>query len=168
MGRKFFVVLALSLFSVFASAALPVDFNEQKWNELVEQVQLNGRSSAYPNGVYLSVGHVSPSDETQDHQADYLSTVGFFDDQSNYHVDHLEAVSETWTLDAEKNWHIDQWIFVLSASGDITKTMRREIVRTQTGIVLKLDSLPATAEESAAHWGKLLQEWFARLPLSLW
>ncbi|WP_413612439.1 hypothetical protein [Bdellovibrio sp. HCB-110] len=166
MGRKFLVVLVLSLFSIFSSAAVPTNIDAQKWNELLNQVQLNGLSSSYPNGVYLSVSNIVPNDPTKDHQADYLSTVGFVDDNGNYNPRHVEAVSETWTLDAEGNWHVDQWIFLIGIEASIQKAYHREIVKTPSGMVTKLETIATTSEEENAKWSDLLEAWFRRMPLS--
>lgn len=167
MGRKFLVVLVLSLFSIFSSAAVPTNIDSQKWNELLNQVQLNGLSSSYPNGVYLSVSSIVPNDPSKDHQADYLSTVGSVDENGNYIPHHVEAVSETWKLDAEGNWNVDQWIFVVGIDGDIQTVYRRELVKTPEGMVTKLETISTTPEEEHTKWSDLLIQWFNQMPLSL-
>lgn len=166
MGRKFLVVLVLSLFSIFSSAAVPTHIDAQKWNELLNQVQLNGLSSSYPNGVYLSVSNIVPNDPTKNHQADYLSTVGFVDENGNYIPHHAEAVSETWTLDTEGNWNVDQWIFVVGIDAGIQTVYRREIVKTPEGMITKLETISTTSEEEYTKWSDLLNQWFNRMPPS--
>lgn len=163
LGLLIFVVF----FSVFAQAAIPADLDIKKWGELIEQTQLNGASTSYPNGIYLTVSSVVPKDTTQPRQADYFSTIGRVNEAGEYIPDHIEAVSETWTLDAASNWHIDQWIFITFTDGDVYKMYHRVIVKEQSGIVLSVDDVPATEAEALQKWSSFLNAWFARMPLSL-
>lgn len=167
MLRKLIPFLLLSFATITASAAIPSQLDTQKWQELVEQVQLNGLFIPTQNGVYLSVSHVVPNEPYPTYSADYLSTVGYYDTNDNYIVNHLEGVSEIVTIDKDGNWNYDQWIYVAELDANLIKSLHRLIVKRPDNVILKIDTLPTTEAEKLASWNDRLTEWFKRMPLPL-
>ena len=104
-------------------------------------------------------------DKTVPHQADYFETA-----QVIVHPDGsltpigTKVFTETWTLDADNNWDVDQWRFTATDDGVPTALVHNHIVETQDTIVVKYEQLPdqdPTSPAAAAVWQAALERWFA-------
>lgn len=172
---KIFIAAALFVLShttaqAFEIQGLPPQFDAQKWQALVDQAAKSPDVMDSQMGQFRILTRMTPNDPTQVHQADYFSVIGYpTTDGSSFSVMSVSAVSETWDIDADGNWDVDQWIYRLSAEGELTGISHNRLVETQDGYVLRYDSFPTKGPEDAgelAHWGLKLEEWLTT-PASL-
>lgn len=88
-------------------------------------------------GIYLMI-ESEASDKTTSRR-EYFSSVGGFNEKTIFEIDHAEAVRELWTLDAQNNSNIDQWVFLADPVGNlilathhvITESLSHQIIRDQ-------------------------------------
>ncbi len=140
---------------------VPAGFDTQAWSNWILAVVATGTPTEMPNGIYLTKARIEPADSTKTHQADYFSTVGGFRPDGSFAVDHVEGVSETWTIATDGQRDIDQWLFSVSRDGDLLRTLHMRLVETEEGQVLQDDVVPSTADESMARWIAQLDSWYA-------
>lgn len=142
-------VLVLLAHAAFASTL--------SWDQLVDAAVHRGTVHESPVGTYRSLERLS-ADRRQPHTANYFSAVGY-DGRDGFEIFRFEVVSENWLIDAEGNWVIDQWGFVLSPEGRLQRWMCYRLVETPQGLVLEQTPLPATVDEANAAWAARLAEW---------
>ena len=141
--------------------AIPAGFDTQAWLNWLGTVVKTGEPTEMPNGIYLTKSHIEPSDTEHSHQADYFSTVGGFQPNGAFVIDHVETVSEAWTITADGQRDIDQWLFMATKEGDLSRTLHMHVVETADGQVLEDDALPVIEEEAMARWIGQLNAWYA-------
>lgn len=129
------------------------------WNGLLDAAAASENQLDTPYGTYRYLQHIDPADTDQPHRAEYFSVVGGFDANGVFLMDHVEVVSEVWTLDAAGAWKIDQWGFTVAIDGTVTFSMHNDLNIERGGRVLEHRSIPTTPEEFAAHWQTLLLDW---------
>lgn len=149
----------VSIASITAQAQMPPDFDAAKWQQITAETLAKGSLMQTPYNYYKTLSYLNPADLSKAHTADYFSAVGNFDNQQKFVVDHFEIVSETWTIDAQKNWNIDQWIFVVSVDGSLTNGDHNFIVEDAGGRVLVVKTISSTPDERLQGWSERLSEW---------
>jgi hypothetical protein len=165
---KIFIAI---LFSVLSQApahaaelkSVPPEFDAQKWGALVAQAAKSTDAMDTESGQFRTLTKITPLDAGQPHQADYFSAVGYPDTESgNFSVMYLSAVSETWAIDANSNWDVDQWIYQLSTSGELTSLSHNHLVEEQDGRIVLYDGISTKGADDPGelqHWGVKLDEW---------
>ncbi len=156
-----FVLLHSTSGAAALTTAIPAGFDTQAWMTWLETVVKTGEPTEMPNGIYLTKSHIEPSDTDHSHQADYFSTVGGFQPNGTFVVDHIETVSETWTISADGQRDVDQWLFMATREGDLSRTLHMHVVETADGQVLQDDVVPVTADEAMVRWVGQLNAWYA-------
>ena len=160
MAQFLSLLLVLSFgLATQASNVIPVE----KFQELTAQVVATGKATQGISGIYLTVADVHEIPQTDAHQADYISTIGGFDGQSNYHFARVELVAETWSLTKDNRWDIDQWLFAANVSGEVSYARHVHMVQTLNGTVLIHETVLSTPAEDSAQWDTQVNKWHARL-----
>ena len=147
--------------SAVLTTDIPGGFDTTAWSKWLDTVVKTGVPSEMPNGIYLTKSRVEPTDTTQSHQSDYFSAVGTFAADGTFTTGHLEVVSETWVIAEDGQRDVDQWLFVVSTEGDLTRTLHMHVVETASNQVLQDDVVPSTADEAMAKWIGQLNSWYA-------
>ena len=70
-------------------------------------------------------------------------------------------VSETWKIDKDGNWNIEQWTFRARMDGSVAESTHQLIVEDFEGWVIDIKPLPASEEEAAAKINGLVKDWSA-------
>lgn len=163
---RFFVLCVWGLVFLFYGRA----FAEPKQNpEMLQKLILRvieevDSEAAGPNGEYIRyLGHRVPDAETEPRTADYVSVLGI-KEQGEFYPFSVHVISERWTLDEDKNWDLDQWIYILNISGDIIRFAHNLLKLTDYGRLLDFKTLPEPAEQAVYGLQLKLNEWFERLP----
>ena len=143
------------------TTAIPAGFDIQAWLNWLDTVVKTGEPTEMPNGIYLTKSHIEPSDKEHSHQADYFSTVGGFQPNGTFFIDHIETVSEAWTISADGQRDVDQWLFMTTREGDLSRTLHMHVVETADGQVLRDDAMPVNEDEAMAKWIGQLNAWYA-------
>lgn len=144
--------------SVFALCLSTSAFAARTFDELVQHAVAHGTITDTQVGSYYTLQDLQPNDRSVAHQAEYFSVVGQ-ELSGTFKPHHLEVVSENWRIDANGNWDVEQWGFVVSLSGVVTRFIHNHLVEQRDGIVLIYDRIPTTSAESESAWQKLLQMW---------
>lgn len=144
--------------SIFALCLSATAFAAQTFDELVQTAITKGIEMPTEAGTYRTLERITPNDRAIAHRAEYFSVVGWNID-GEFRADHLEIVSENWKIDADGNWDIEQWGFVVLLNGKTIRFMHNRLVERQDGRVLIYDGIPTTTAEATAAWDQLLQMW---------
>ena len=144
----------------FAGSAF-ADTSSQ-WNGLISQIVAHGEQSDSGEGLWRTLSKITPPDTTKSHQADYMSTVGAFDQSNKYIPFEVDAVSENWRLFSD-HWEIDQWLYTLSVAGELQEIEHYQIEESLDHEILKDDFIPTgapTSPSELARWNSVLQRWY--------
>lgn len=156
-----YLLAAMMLLGFNAAAAIPKNIDTQKWNALVEKIKTEGSSTDTQFGLYKTLSQkVALPAPSRGHHVDYFSTVGFDDSEGVYQAVQLEGVSETWRIDENGHWDIDQWQFVVEVDGQLRLSRHIHFVEKLDGSILEYESLPVTEEEKAQQWEFFLNKWY--------
>ncbi|MNJ96773.1 hypothetical protein D3C87_145060 [compost metagenome] len=162
MKTWFFAMTMMS--SVAAGAAtsqVTALGNNPKWEALLGEMIFKGDRTETQNGYYMTLTHqVALPAPAEGHHVEYISTVGYYDHTGIYQPMRVEAVSETWRIDRNGNWDIDQWLFVISIAGDVVRGQHVHLVETRTGSIVEYDYLRTTEEEQLQQWKGISDNWY--------
>lgn len=150
----------LSAFVMAVSLSASADGDSQKWEKLLGHIVQDGQTTETPQGVFRTLQRIEPQDPTRPRRADFIRTVGGFDGNGVYRIRRIESVSENWRIDPKSNWDIDQWLFKVSAAGDLQSASHVHLVKTPSGSVLVYDSLKEDASELDRQWKNRLEAWY--------
>ena len=154
-----------------SAGSVPPQFDAQKWSALVAAAAASTDSMDTDYGQFRSLTRITPLSTDKPHQADYFSAVGYPDSESGrFSVMYLSAVSETWAIDANGNWDVDQWIYQLTTEGELASVAHYHLVEQPDGRVLGDDVVPTKGADDPGelqHWGEKLAEWQSTLALRL-
>lgn len=146
----------------FAQADAPV-FDKAKWDRLVANAATHGEEMIVDRGVeYRSLSKIVPADLENTHSANYFSTVGYTNEKNEYVPGYVSVVSENWVLNAQNNWEIDQWLYLISLDGNLRGIWHNFLIETKVGSVLEYKSLPVEGIDqpsSLDNWSKKMGEW---------
>ncbi|MFV8250415.1 hypothetical protein [Bdellovibrio bacteriovorus] len=145
---------------MLGSAALA---SGSQWENLNQIIKDTGTVSETQFGIYLTLSSIVPIGTEGARQADYLSAVGGYDENGNFHAGHLEGVSEQWLIDADGNWSIDQWLFRVSVDGEIDWIAHYHMVQKPNGTMISHDSLIVDDGEGESKWHFWVEDWYARV-----
>ena len=77
----------------------------------------------------------------------------------------VSFVSEDWEIDAaDKNWHVDQWLYSVDLYGKVTQVIRVTLVETATGEVLAYSSKVPGDADAQAKYEALIKLWLEFQP----
>ncbi|HXT00109.1 MAG TPA: hypothetical protein VN915_05505 [Elusimicrobiota bacterium] len=119
-------------------AAAPV--SPAHWLELIAKVRALGTFTPTDGNIPDTYGLADvrgPKDAA--HVADYVNEWGFTDSRGEFQPGEVTLVSEQWTIPADGNWHVDQWLFRLGMDGSVGARAHITLVETQDGQVLADD-----------------------------
>ena len=86
-------------------------------------------------GFYLTMTEMVPNNPTKSHHSEYFSIVGNYAGQ-NFSPMEVLQVSETWILNKQGNWNIDQWFFDVDMNGHLIAENHIKLVETPDREVL--------------------------------
>jgi len=152
-------ILALSWGSL-SFAALPEGVSPAQWEALLARISAEGTRMDTDYGTYLTLTRREPDDKSVTHTAAYISEVGAFSDEGVFHASHVESVYESWEKLANGNWAIDQWVFPVSADGDLRRCFHAKILETSDGSVLDHQLHNLSDEAAMEAWSPRLLSWF--------
>jgi hypothetical protein len=166
--RKLIAISVLAFFgsisSIFA-ANLPPHFDAQKWQTLLQQAATQGEEVETPDGYLLHyLTQMTPPDTTRTHQSDYFSVVGAYTGANQFTVLDVSVVSETWTLNSDGNWEIEQWIHEVHPNGDLYRVDHSSMVESPDGSILDMKDFPVGSPSSDTElqkWDAALMNWYA-------
>lgn len=153
----------VSIASVTAHAQTPPNFDTAKWQQITAETLAKGRLMQTPYNYYKTLSYLNPNDLSKAHTADYFSAVGNFDTQQKFIVNHFEIVSEIWTIDSQKNWNIDQWIFDVNVNGGLNYADHNFIVEDADGMLISDKTISSTPDERLQGWSERLSAWENRV-----
>ena len=146
--------------------AEPVQSVEMRnWNKMLDIVQKTGKLLESPYGDYLFVEHIEPADTAKPHVANYFSLVGGYDVNGVFQYTHIEVVSENWQINADGNWHIDQYLYRISTDGQIKTSSHVDMIQTKDRVVLKHESLDYDETAAKSNWQRILNNWYVQIGL---
>lgn len=110
------------------------------WQELVAKVRALGTFTPSDGNMPATYGLEDvrgPKDAA--HVANYINEWGYTDSHGNFEAGEVTLVSEQWTIPADGNWHIDQWLFRMGMDGAVSARAHITLVETKDGQVLADD-----------------------------
>ena len=159
------ILTLVCLVSISTLAAnLPADFDAAGWKNLVDKVVNQGNILQTQAGEIRFLESVVPADTSKPHQGEYLTARGAKDQDGQYQVSSVTAISESWTIDADGNWNIAQQMLIASPSGELVSVVRELLVETQDRQVVSTDQTPGPAVDDPAtlsSWGDKIKLWSA-------
>lgn len=152
--------LLLVVYLVVLSGVAQAQVDSTTWNSLLNKITSEGRVIDSYYGVYMSL---SNHEQVQDgYLADYISTVGGYDNQGQYQYSHVELVSEDWSTNADGNWDINQWIFVIEKDQSMRRAAHIHLVEDPTGGILVHERLPIQEGEAQVKLNDEVSAWTLR------
>lgn len=140
---------------------IPMQISEDKnWNLLINTIAKNGKILSVDNLNYLYLENIVKSPNSENHTANYISIVGYMDTDGNYKASHLEVVSESWVLENDGRWYINQWLHKISGKNEIMWSAHVNLIEDQDRRVYKHEYLKETEEMYAKNWKKTLNSWY--------
>lgn len=157
---KYFCTLLITFISSLTFAQYTNSFDQTKWDTLVKKSYTEG--SVLENGpsTFYFLGEITPNDISKPRTAQYFTTIGHYETDSPFTVDEVQAISEKWTLDSERNWNVDQWFFKLDSYGNLLSVYRSNLVESSSGSVIRNDQVEITPTEGFEKWNQELEFWF--------
>lgn len=166
---KLLSTVLLAAFTMTASATLaqtvPADLDAAKWEQLISKARAEGEMlDGGEMGILMVLTRKTPLEGAKGHQADYFSTVGRIINDKYVPI-WVSVVSETWRVNADGHWDIDQWIYYVDLYGALYDTKHITMIITQESRVLEHVGHPVDAEDPAevARWGRMASEWMGNL-----
>ncbi|MDE2292713.1 MAG: hypothetical protein KGL53_11585, partial [Elusimicrobia bacterium] len=100
------------------------------------------------------------------HRSDYVNEWGWEDSHGVFQPAEVTLVSEVWTIPADGNWHIDQWVFRLDMDAAIQARAHITLVETRDGQVLRDDAenMPDSDPRIDNEYIALLRHWSGFTP----
>lgn len=160
--RSFTSVLASVLtFWTLSASALAPGIDGAKFESLVKKTIFEGQVLQNIYGTTIYLGRVVPQDTTKPRSADYFTAVVTVRDNIVIPT-RYDVVSENWSISAEGNWVIDQFIFQLTPAGDLDKALHQRVTETPEMSVIKVEQIPApiAAPETQETLRKVMDQWF--------
>ena len=111
------------------------------WQELVAKVRALGTCTPTDGNIPSTYGLEDvrgPKDAA--HVANYINEWGYTDSHGQFQAGEVTLVSEQWTIPADGNWHIDQWLFRMDMDGAVGARAHITLVETKDGQVLADDA----------------------------
>ena len=153
---------ALSAAAAKAAAPAPAPVSPAHWQELVAKVRALGQFTPSDGNVPDTYGLADlrgPAGAA--HVANYINEWGYTDSHGTFQAGEVTLVSEYWSIPADGNWHIDQWLFRLGMDGSVGARAHITLVETRGGQVLADDAEPLKDGDPriAAKFDALLNLW---------
>ena len=132
------------------------------WSALVAKIRAVGAYTPSNGDIPATYGLEDvrgPKDAA--HLANYINEWGYTDSHGVFQPGEVTLVSEYWSIPADGNWHIDQWLFRLNVDGSISSRAHITLVETRDGQVLGDDAeqLKDGDPRVAAKYDTLLDNW---------
>ncbi len=157
---KYFIVLIITFIFQLSLAETGNTFSPEKWDALVRKSYTEGSVLEDGNTTFFFLGEITPNDISKPRTAQYFTTIGHYENDSPLVVDEVQAISEKWTIDSEKNWNVDQWFFKLDKYGNLLSVYRSNLVESSSGSVIRNDQVDITPTEGFEKWNRELEFWF--------
>lgn len=162
--------LLVSLAAIFAAVSVQADptanFDQAKWQNLIQQTAAHGDLLQIADGsgaVIKFLSQVVPNDRTVSHKADYFDVLMMQDPSTGKLAPAGTAlVSEDWQIGADGNYTIEQWTFQADLSGHVLQAVHDQIVETKDGRVLGTKDYTdgdASNPAAAGTWASKVAEW---------
>lgn len=124
------------------------------WETIVRKVRTQGRfrpADHFPANYGLESVTGNPA---ASHRAEYVNLWGYQDSLGVFQPGYVTMVSENWPVEADGNWHIDQWIFRFRLDGSVIEASHNQLVETMSRSVLEYKTLetwrPSPGPDAAA------------------
>ncbi|MGE3682545.1 MAG: hypothetical protein AB7G93_12540 [Bdellovibrionales bacterium] len=138
--------------------------SNQQWQNLLSLMISKGERLHVDRGLELrTLKHIVPEDPNVSHTADYISTRGYVDGDGVYNAFDVSVVSEDWQMTPEGYWHVDQYIFDVTLTGEMVGIHHFFIDEYPSGRVIEAGGLPvgeANSPEEQERWERKRAEWY--------
>src|SRR5262249_16926853 len=126
--------IIIATVAALSTLSIQLHADEAAWNKLINNAVQNGHRAVVSAGYeYRTLTRATSDDETKPRTMNYFSTVGGKDSQGVYQIGNESLVSETWTIDAQGNWNIDQYIFVTTSETEAYQYAHNVVTEKQDG-----------------------------------
>lgn len=148
------------LFSITLIFGLAAGATTSSWDDLKARMVSEGASTETQYGIYMTLtDRVDLPAPVKGHHVDYISAVGQYDLTGTFVTYRIESVSETWKIDQNGNWDIEQWLFMTNPAGEVLRSNHIHLVESPTGSILAYDYIPTTEEEFSHQWKSTVTKW---------
>lgn len=136
--------------------------DDPAFQKLVDLSIKNGKPMDTPAGIYLVLETETTDQSHASTQKDYFSSVGGYD-KNVFQVDHLEIVSELWTINSDTNIVIDQWVFVVDNQAQLISGQHSIVTETSSRQIVSEQDFHPDKNEQTKQWALELGSLKARL-----
>lgn len=161
--RSFFILLSslVTFWTLTVSAAAP-GLDVEKFEALVNKTLTEGTvlESVYGTTVYLA--RIVPNDTGKPRSADYF-TAEVVVANGQVIPRRFDVVSENWTINADGNWEIEQYIFLITTSANLEKVTHQRVIETPDMHLIRVEQIPVPSLEDPAVVAALkirMDAWF--------
>lgn len=158
--RSIFLASIVTLWTLTAAAIAP-GIDAQKWDVLTKKTLAEGEILQNAYGLTVHLARVVPPDTTKARSANYFTGV-VNDNNGTLIPRRFDVISEDWSINAEGNWLIEQFILSLSPQGDLQSGIHQIVIETPGMTVIKSErfDMPVGAPETLAVLKSRMDGWF--------
>ena len=165
---KLLFALALLLTTSTSFAAFSEGFDSGKWQQLMDKIKREGKFERLPLGVTLGLARGGSFDinKPEDQVVNYL-TAEVMEMDGALQIMQVTANTENWRRQIDGSWQVDQRLYWMHWSGDVTKVARFVMTFSDKGLLKERKEIfygRGPEADELFFWGQELAAWQATLP----
>jgi hypothetical protein len=144
----------------------PTNTNEDQiklWEDLISYISEHGKEVASPMGFYFSLEDLSSNNRFEPFTTHAISVVGGRDAKGGIAFTRVEAVWNSYKPDKDGNMDGDQYMFLLSKTGNIARTYHYHFIKDKQDHVLVHESVETTSEDAEKKWNEIREYFFNKV-----
>lgn len=135
--------------------------SDPNWDKLLNRIKLNGKLLQTEFNDFLFLGEPIPNDTTKSRVASYVSAVGYIMNETDFLLERIDFVWESWVLQQDNIFSIEQWVFSFKPNGQLIFEEKRQLKIGLDSIIHSAEKVEETTpDELKEKRNLILQSWF--------